>query len=253
MLQRDILHPQAAALFEVLKQSPELDGLTLIGGTALALQLGHRMSLDFDFATFAEHLPVFSLDRLVDRLKQEGHNINLVTEPAKICQFKINTGMNLLDLARDYVMNGIKVTFFTHGKNASQKMYYANSERVQEEGMSFDLLGLPGLKVAKTLVLADRVRSRDLYDLYILMRDHGLSVSELLGYVDELSTNNDPEYYKAILRGEMPLDRDDEGLEPVDLIGKDEQMYTFFIHAVNEYEVSQAREHFQKSPLGPSP
>jgi len=52
MLHRNILRPEADALFEVLCRAPEMKGFTLIGGTALALQLGHRLSLDFDFAQF---------------------------------------------------------------------------------------------------------------------------------------------------------------------------------------------------------
>ena len=51
-LHREILRPEANALFDILINAPELEGLTLIGGTALALQIGHRVSLDFDFATF---------------------------------------------------------------------------------------------------------------------------------------------------------------------------------------------------------
>jgi hypothetical protein len=46
-LHRNILRPEANTLFDVLCRAPEMKGLTLIGGTALALQLGHRISLDF--------------------------------------------------------------------------------------------------------------------------------------------------------------------------------------------------------------
>ncbi len=243
-LHRNILRPEADALFEVLARSPEMKGLTLIGGTALSLQLGHRISLDFDFAQFGGILPGYTIDQLISRLKQEGHQAQMITSPAQISQFKINHGMNLLDRARDYVINGIKVTFFVHGKNSYQEAFYRTAEKVREADMYFDILGIEGLKIAKTLVLADRVRSRDLYDLYVLMRDQAYPLNTLFAVVKELGTVDDPEHYKAILRGEIPLDEDDEGLEAVDLYAGCEQMYEYFNREIDEYETELARKHF---------
>jgi len=249
-LHRNILRPEAEALFDTLCRAPEMEGLTLIGGTALALQLGHRISLDFDFAQFGGTLPGFNIDRLISRLKHEGHQAQIITNPAQITQFKINHGMNLLDRARDYVIDGIKVTFFVHGKNKAQENFYRAAEKVCEANMSFDILGIEGLKVAKTLVFADRVRSRDLYDLYVLMREQNYTLDALFSMVRELGTIDDPEHYKAIMRGEIPLDEDDEGLETVDLKTGLEQMYEYFNQAIDEYETALARDHFlaEKKP-----
>ena len=79
ILQPEILRPEAKALFKVLSQSTELEGLTLIGGTALTLQIGHRVSLDFDFAQFGGNLPGFKIDQLIGRLKQERHQAQMIT------------------------------------------------------------------------------------------------------------------------------------------------------------------------------
>ncbi len=243
-LHRNILRPEASRLFDVLYRAPEMEGLTLIGGTALALQLGHRISLDFDFAQFGGILPSFTIDKLISRLKQEGHQTQMITSTAEISQFKINHGLNLLDRIRDYVIDGVKVTFFVHGKNSSQEKFYQSSKKAHETGMRFDILGIDGLKVAKTLVLADRVRSRDLYDLYVLMREHDYTLDKLFSTVKELGTVDDPEHYKAIMRGEIPLDEDDEGLEAVELNTNYEQIIEYFKHEVNEYETELARDHF---------
>lgn len=244
MLYKSILKPRAKELFDLLCDSPELDGLTLIGGTALALQTGHRVSLDFDFAQFGGILPGFRIDQLLARLKREGCKTQQITTSSEISQFKINSGKNLLDYVRDYVINGVKVTFFVHGKNDCQYEYYQSATKIKEPGMNFDILGIEGLKVAKTLVLADRVRSRDLYDLYVLMRDYDYSMSSLETVVKELATLDDIEHYKAIMRREIPLDKDDEGLEAVGLESDPEKMYDFFNEMINKYEVNLAREHF---------
>ena len=51
---------------------PEMKDFYLAGGTALALQIGHRRSLDFDLASFQEISP-FDLER---RLISKEFNIN---------------------------------------------------------------------------------------------------------------------------------------------------------------------------------
>ena len=244
MLERRILRPEANALFDILCSAPELIPFTLVGGTALALQIGHRTSLDFDFALFEGTLPGFFIDQMMARLKQEGHKTQMITSPAAISQFKINTGLNLLDQVRDYAINGVKVTFFIHGKNELQKSYYQSAKKIHKPGMSFNLLGIEGMKRAKTLVLADRVRSRDLYDLYRLCLDHNYTMEELFSVVTDLGTVDDPEYYKAVMRGETPLDADDEGLERVGLEHAEEDIYAYFTQEIEQYEIRLAREYF---------
>jgi len=59
-IHRNILSREGEAFFSTLSCAPELKGFTLIGGTALALQIKHRVSLDFDFARFGGTLPATS-------------------------------------------------------------------------------------------------------------------------------------------------------------------------------------------------
>ncbi len=98
------------------------------------------------------------------------------------------------------------------------------------------------------LVLADRVRSRDLYDLYVLMRGYGYSLDTLFSMVKEIGTVDDPEHYKAIMRGEIPLDDDNEGLEAVELDTNYEKIIKYFKHKIDEYETGLARDHFLGKP-----
>lgn len=51
MLQTKSVSPGLLAVLDKLMQLPELDGFRLVGGTALALQLGHRISVDIDLFT----------------------------------------------------------------------------------------------------------------------------------------------------------------------------------------------------------
>ena len=55
-----------------LKNDYRLAGFTLVGGTALALQIGHRISEDLDFNIFGQKLPIGRIDSILDELASEG-------------------------------------------------------------------------------------------------------------------------------------------------------------------------------------
>lgn len=49
MLQLQTILPDTLELLKSLSAQPEMQGMRLVGGTALALQYGHRQSVDLDF------------------------------------------------------------------------------------------------------------------------------------------------------------------------------------------------------------
>lgn len=238
----DAIRPETASLFSVLAQFPQLKGLTLIGGTAISLIIGHRLSNDLDFAVFGDKLPTHAIDNLVNELKLGGLPVKLVTDPSQISSFKIATGKRLLDVARDYMFGDTKVTFFAMGAKQSPVFvdYLNTAPTLNLDDASFNVLALDALKTTKAVVLGQRIRSRDLYDLFILSKEHGYPVSQLLHDAVTYGTNNDPEYYKAVLRGEIPLDDEDEGLEPVGVMASLKEIYIYFDTAISRIEVSEA-------------
>lgn len=48
MLQKEAVSPETLELLMRLMEDKELEGFFLVGGTALALQIGHRLSIDID-------------------------------------------------------------------------------------------------------------------------------------------------------------------------------------------------------------
>jgi len=74
--------------------APELDGWTLAGGTGLALQLGHRISIDFDFF----RTDGFSPDHLfrclgkigrVEVLQEDDHTLTAIVADVKVSFFSV--------------------------------------------------------------------------------------------------------------------------------------------------------------------
>ena len=55
MLHTQTLAPQTVGLIQALQEEPMLRGFHLVGGTALALQIGHRISIDIDLFTRVDY------------------------------------------------------------------------------------------------------------------------------------------------------------------------------------------------------
>jgi hypothetical protein len=246
-LKLSVLNPATHKIFNVLAEIPDASAFTLIGGTALSLQIGHRVSNDLDFAVFAERLPTLKIDNIVAKIKGLGHAVNLITNPSEASTFKIQMGESLDNFCRDYSIDNVKITFFANGNNEQMRNFYRKTPTVVLGNVSFPILGLEGLKTTKILVLARRIRSRDLFDLMVLMRDYEFSIAEAFVIVQNLGTNNDPEYYKAVMTGKIPLDEEDEGLTPVGVQTSLAEIYDFFEKAIEQYEISLAAALWRKS------
>lgn len=248
-------------LFERLIEEPRMCGMTLVGGSALALQIGHRMSEDMDFAVFGPKLPAARIDALMADLENEGREVSLLTPQSSIERFRINMGKRLLDYARDYVVDDAKITFFARGAgdSATQKQldWLATAPRAHS-GIGFDVLGLDGIFAMKALLLADRARSRDLFDLMVLIQEHGYTLDQAFGFVKKLAPieRRDIERHKAVMTGAIPLDPEDEGFENIGINMPMEDIYAVFEEQIAGLERNLARAAIsrakaRKKDLGP--
>ena len=233
--------------FTRLKDDPRMAGFTLVGGTALALQIGHRISEDLDFNIFGQKLPLKAIDGILDELAAGGSTIeSLITSGQKVA-FKINTSENLDDYIQDYLIDGAKVTFHSRNENDRPKpqiecLKSAPKVSVSKDG--FDVLGVDGLVVMNSIVVYDRVKSRDIYDLMILTRDHGYTLDDVFAAIDAYQPirNKDPEHFKCVVTSVIPLDTDDEGFASIHLRVKMDDIYKYFKKLINAYEVQAVNE-----------
>lgn len=67
MLQTRTIEPRTLALLKELMSIPIIKPFYLVGGTALALQMGHRVSIDLDLFTTSEFDKVKLIDLLTDQ------------------------------------------------------------------------------------------------------------------------------------------------------------------------------------------
>ena len=228
--------------FARLKDDTRLASFTLVGGTALALQIGHRISEDLDFNIFGQKLPIKAIDGLLDELAAGGATIeSLITSEQKL-GFKINTSENLDHYIQDYLIDGAKVTFHSRNEGDRPKAqidFLKSAPKVVVSKGGFDLLGIGGLLVMKSIVVYDRVKSRDIYDLMVLTRDHGYALDDIFAAIDTYQPirNKDLEHFKSVVTGLIALDKDDEGFSSIHLNVRMDEIYKYFKKLINDYEI----------------
>jgi hypothetical protein len=145
-----------------------------------------------------------------------------------------------------------KVTF--HSRNESDRpkaqiAYLKATPKVTVSEGGFDVLGIDGLLAMKSIVVYDRVKSRDLYDLMVLTKDHGYILDDIFACIDRYQPirNKDPERFKSVVTGVIPLDKNDEGFASIQLNVKMADIYKYFKKLINDYEI-RAVQHMRPSP-----
>lgn len=240
MLKLDSLSEQARRVFDHFADSTALKDFTLIGGTALALQIGHRKSEDLDFWLPSVQMDKRMVSAAIRAAQQAGFDAQLATPHGKIVTAKIN-GQDLLSYVQDYVISGVKVTFFARADAAFA--HFNAFPRVTDSNTSFGIMGADGIFAMKAYVIHQRVRSRDLFDLKTFVQN-GKTIGEILQAGPDADPACSIEYAKSVLIGEVPLDREDEGFHSIGVNETIGDIHSFFRNAVNDYEQKIAEEIF---------
>lgn len=146
MLQKQTVAPGTFRLLERICSIPELSGFNLAGGTALALQIGHRISIDLDFFGDRE----FDTNEILDLLPNE-MPISILSQRRNILI------LNVQDVKVDFV-----------------NYRYPLISRPLEEG-TIRLLTTSDIAAMKLAAIAGRGRMRDFYDIYFLLQEFSLA------------------------------------------------------------------------------
>ena len=238
MLDLMMMPQKTRAVFELLAKRVELKDFVLLGGTALSLQIAHRLSEDLDFCLFEDKLDGVALDALIEQISKD-HQVMLMTPASKITQAKIN-GMDLLAHSRDYLMDGTKVTFFA--RNDVPYAHFSQLEIIEPDNIAFKLMASNAIFEMKSWLIQKRVKSRDLFDLMQLLIINGDSVERLFNAARDAEVAiYSEEFLKDALTGVVKLDADDEGFESIGLEISLEDIYAFFRSAIDDHEIGRAR------------
>ena len=167
---KDVMPKATAEVFSILKNLPELQDFYLIGGTALSLHLGHRLSEDLDFITKASKLPRSSIDAALAHLRNKGLDTARNDPEAAYDEFQI-AGMELHDYSQNFIVGKeCKLTFFS----AEEHHRLLLESPLSHNGPT--IASLDELQDLKAVVCASRSNSRDWLDLYLLAKHHNFTL-----------------------------------------------------------------------------
>ena len=163
--------------------------LYLGGGTAIALQLGHRRSIDFDW--FSEE-PRFHVERAIEAFRAvPGFALELREEGTILA-----------------AVQGVRVACFSYR--------YARLDPLVDDA-GIHLAGLWDLAAMKLLAVAQRGSRKDFIDIQVLL-NHGLTLAEML---DAFQRKFDVTNRMTALRGLVYFDDAEEEPMPDMLVPLD--------------------------------
>lgn len=140
---------------------------TLVGGTALALQIFHRISVDIDLMIWKKPDEKFYIDW--KRFEREFQKVFQVVKVDVIDENLVN-----------FILDGIKVTFYGNLNDVVEmesKILYKSNDDTPDALQMVDMLSISGMKID---VMQRRKEFKDYYDLYSICIEAGLSMTDLI-------------------------------------------------------------------------
>lgn len=149
MLHLEALQPGTFAILKRLMAMPELNGASLVGGTALALRYGHRVSVDLDL--FIEG--AFDKKEIIAALTRDfEHEFVYNSEPAAKWAIFSN-------------IEGIKVDVVQTPHPRITAVEHVDGIRIYSD----DDIG-----AMKIEAILHRAQKKDFYDLHVLLKKYGV-------------------------------------------------------------------------------
>jgi len=146
MLQISTVTPDTLELLKRLQSMPELAETRLVGGTALAFHLGHRLSIDLD---------------LFGKFDQE-----IITETLNASAFEDFYVLHETKVIKQYLINQIKVDIVKYDK-------YQWLEDIVTDNQ-IRIAGLKDIAAMKIAAITNRGSKKDFIDMFFLLQIFGL-------------------------------------------------------------------------------
>jgi hypothetical protein len=175
-------------LLQALNGHEAVSGFYLAGGSGLALQLGHRSSLDHDFFREEEFVPTGLQAALSEALSD-------------VTPLQLERGTVTIDAG------GVKASFFHYP--------YPLLDPLTESGGLFPTAGLLDIALMKLTAIADRGLRKDFFDLFAILQTD-LTLEQILGALPRKFPGRDFQRYHFL---KALTWFDDAGDEPLRLLG----------------------------------
>ncbi len=205
----------AKLLYEFAKLN-FIQKFTLVGGTALALQLEYRQSEDLDFIYDDEKIPTTTIKREISK---------------KFPQYRLIREEK--DYQLDFLIGHVKVTFFSSGAVMIPFRVMDYSEKYQ----NVNVANVEILAVLKMATISQRNTIRDYYDLYFIAK-HITPLIQIIEQSKKMLPNIAAITYTEtiIYTDDIPEDSIENHLNPKEIVTK-EQISAFFIEELKKIQI----------------
>lgn len=192
MLHLNTIDPPLFKILEDLCQLPELSNFSLVGGTSLSLQIGHRKSDDLDFFTDRS----FDIREIKDAIFRYNSNVTFLNETRQGISFSLPLSENGDDIRKLDVYNWA-VKFI---------------RPIKQEG-EIRLASLEDIAAFKLDAICHRKEKKDYVDIAVLLGK--FSFSQMLDFYREKFPMNDK---RIVLTQILDTEGLENSVEPVMLI-----------------------------------
>jgi len=225
-------------LFECIRHAHGIENFILVGGTALALRLQHRLSEDLDFMTTGP-INRDAVINVLNYLYENGYKkFTKIENTHKKLEFSTE-GHDDEDYSQNWRIDGVKLSFFSKlvQPTSAQDALVARLKSGTVPGVDCGLIEVATescLFSLKSQVVYERLTSRDLFDLKVLIETGRYSFDDLLSRAHELGAN--PEVVKErIAVGDLRVNDPPVNTvygETVDI----QMIRNWFAEQINEFE-----------------
>jgi predicted nucleotidyltransferase component of viral defense system len=211
------LSPHTEKIFEQISLLDCVKDYILMGGTALALQLSHRLSEDLDFCRWHKNKK--------ERLKTDWNTIQQQLSTVGM------TKIVLLDHTQcDFLVDGVRITFLDDNKFKQpvglQKIHCLNNIFITD---------IESIAVMKLEVMTHRNQFRDYYDIYSILKN-GVSLKTILEKTGAYTFHNlrTRDMLSLLINAEKPpLDKNFSSMSPI---------YDISFEEIKQFLVEKAKE-----------
>lgn len=207
-------------LLEKIKDNSifEQQELYFIGGTALSSYLDHRISYDVDIAS-TKPLPVATIKAFAFALEAKH-----IPDHKRASVFKINTGKNLDNFYMKFMLDGTKLEFVHFEDELTQSVIINAIPSSYSDDSKLKILSLNDIITLKSIALFDRQKSRDLFDMAIVLERNLVSIEEFerIYSFKQKGDKTLEEYIQG-----FDVDKDDDGDSSLDFLPQHEHYKVF--------------------------
>lgn len=185
MLQTQSVYPTTLALLKELMSLQAISSFNLVGGTALALQFGHRISVDLDLFSTEEFNDEALINSLTSKFGKEAITINISQRNSLLVK-----------------INDIKVDLLYYPYDLIENI-------IKEDGIR--ILSLEDIAPMKLSALSKRGAKKDFFDIYELISEK-FSLKEIFGFYKQKFENHELSF---LARSLLYFDDAEDDLDPI--------------------------------------